>query len=127
MRPKDVVLAWAKALNARDITALVALYASDAIGHHPAGPRVEGQTAIIQMFQDEIVRSPDVGLEIINVFEDGEWAILEWKRLSKLCERLAGCSPSDKNYHELQGCTFFRVHEGRIAFQWGYWNRIGLP
>jgi hypothetical protein len=51
-----------------------------------------------------------------NLFEDGEWAILEWR------------DPKD-----LRGCGFFRVVDGRIAFQRGYWDKLsflklhGLP
>ena len=51
-----------------------------------------------------------------NLFEDGEWAILEWR------------DPLG-----LRGCGFFRVRQGRIVFQRGYWDRLsflrtrGLP
>jgi hypothetical protein len=51
-----------------------------------------------------------------NVFEDGEWAILEWR------------DPLG-----LRGCGFFHVRDGRIAFQRGYWDKLsflrlhGLP
>lgn len=51
-----------------------------------------------------------------NLFEDGDWAILEWR---------------DPN--GLRGCGFFRVHEGQIVFQRGYFDQLtffraqGLP
>jgi hypothetical protein len=51
-----------------------------------------------------------------NLFEDGEWAILEW---------------SDPN--GLRGCGFFRVRDGRIVVQRGYFDQLsffrlqGLP
>jgi hypothetical protein len=53
---------------------------------------------------------------IENIFEDGEWAILEWR---------------DPN--GLRGCGFFHVIDGKIAFQRGYWDKLsflrlhGLP
>jgi hypothetical protein len=51
-----------------------------------------------------------------NIFEDGEWAILEWR------------DPLG-----LRGCGFFRVVGGLIVFQRGYWDKLsflsvrGLP
>ncbi len=42
-----------------------------------------------------------------NIFEDGEWAILEWK------------DPLG-----LRGCGFFKVIEGKIKFQRGYWDKL---
>jgi hypothetical protein len=53
---------------------------------------------------------------IENLFEDGEWAILEWR------------DPLG-----LRGCGFFQVVDGRIHFQRGYWDKLsflrmhGLP
>jgi limonene-1,2-epoxide hydrolase len=42
-----------------------------------------------------------------NIFEDGEWAILEWR------------DPLG-----LRGCGFFHVVGGRIVFQRGYWDKL---
>jgi limonene-1,2-epoxide hydrolase len=43
------------------------------------------------------------------LFEDGEWAILEWR------------DPLG-----LRGCGFFHVRDGRIAFQRGYWDELSF-
>lgn len=51
-----------------------------------------------------------------NIFEDGNWAILEWK------------DPLG-----LRGCGFFQVIDGLIVYQRGYWDKLsflrqqGLP
>jgi hypothetical protein len=44
-----------------------------------------------------------------NLFEDGEWAILEWR------------DPTG-----LRGCGFFHVVDGQIAFQRGYWDKLSF-
>jgi hypothetical protein len=44
-----------------------------------------------------------------NLFEDGEWAILEWR------------DPKG-----LRGCGFFHVIDGEIAFQRGYWDKLSF-
>ena len=51
-----------------------------------------------------------------HIFEDGEWAILEWR------------DPKG-----LRGCGFFRVIGDKIVFQRRYWDKLsflrlyGLP
>jgi hypothetical protein len=44
-----------------------------------------------------------------NIFEDGEWAILEWR------------DPKG-----LRGCGFFHVRKDRIVFQRGYWDKLSF-
>ncbi len=115
MRPKDVVTAWVEAFNRADADALAALYHDDAVNHQVAQDPVEGREAIRAMFAREFAAAEMVCL-VENLFEDGEWAILEWR------------DPLG-----LRGCGFFRVQDGRIAFQRGYWDRLsflslhGLP
>ncbi len=46
---------------------------------------------------------------IENIFEDGEWAILEWK------------DPLG-----LRGCGFFHIVDGKIIFQRGYWDKLSF-
>ena len=74
-----------------------------------------GRDAIRDMFLVEFGRA---GMTCIveSVYEDGEWAILEW---------------SDPN--GLRGCGFFHVQHDQIVFQRGYFDQLsffrlqGLP
>lgn len=115
MSPKDVVRRWVEAFNQRDLEAITALYAPNAINHQVANAPVEGRDAIGGMFRQEF-SGPPMECIVENLFSDGEWAILEW--------------------HDplgLRGCGFFQVREGRILFQRGYWDKLsflkqhGLP
>ena len=113
--PKEVVLAWVDAFNRGDADALAALYADDAINHQVVREPVEGRAAIRAMFQREFGEA-NMNCIVENLFEDGDWAILEWR------DRLG-----------LRGCGFFNVVGGRIRFQRGYWDQLsflrqqGLP
>jgi limonene-1,2-epoxide hydrolase len=108
MRPKDVVRAWVDAFNRADVEALAALYASDAINHQVAEERVEGREAIREMFAAGFARTTMVCV-VENLFEDGEWAILEWR-----------------DPQGLRGCGFFHVVAGKIVFQRGYWDKLSF-
>lgn len=113
--PRAVVEAWVDAFNRADAEALAALYAEDAVNHQVNQAPIEGRAAIRQMFAREFAAAEMVCIRE-NLFEDGEWAILEWR------------DPLG-----LRGCGFFRVIDGKIRFQRGYWDRLtflrqhGLP
>ncbi len=115
IRPTELVSIWVAAFNRQDVGALAAMYAEGAVNHQVAEAPVVGREAIQAMFAAGFAAATMVCL-VENLFEDGEWAILEWR------------DPLG-----LRGCGFFRVVEGRIVFQRGYWDKLsflrqhGLP
>ena len=76
---------------------------------------VVGRAAIREMFAAGFAAAPMVCI-VESLFEDGEWAILEWR------------DPLG-----LRGCGFFHIVDNRIVFQRGYWDKLtflrmhGLP
>jgi len=102
--PRGVVRRWIAAFNAADADALAALYHDDATNHQVASHPVKGRDAIHAMFVKEFAVAEMECLPV-NLFEDGEWAILEWK------------DPMDR-----LGCGFFHVIDGKVALQRGYWD-----
>ena len=115
MTPKELVLEWVARFNAGDADGLAELYAESAVNHQVAEAPVEGRAAIREMFAREFARAKMVCI-VENLFQDGEWAILEWR------------DPLG-----LRGCGFFHVQDGRIVRQRGYWDKLsflrqhGLP
>jgi ketosteroid isomerase-like protein len=115
MRAREIVLAWVDAFNRADVEGLAAFYSDDATNHQVAEQPVQGRNAIREMFAAGFARSSMVCI-VENVFEDGEWAILEWR-----------------DPQGLRGCGFFHVVDGKIVFQRGYWDKLsflklhGLP
>lgn len=115
MRPRQLVQAWVEAFNRGDAELLASLYAEDATNHQVAEAPVRGREAIRQMFAHGFAAFRMQCL-VENLFEDGDWAILEWR------------DPLG-----LRGCGFFHVVDGQIALQRGYWDKLsflqaqGLP
>lgn len=113
--PKKVLEKWITLFNAADAERISELYHEDAINHQIANTPVEGKKAIEEMFAAEFGTADMVCIPE-NIFEDGEWAILEWK------------DPLG-----LRGCGFFYITEGKIKLQRGYWDKLsflrmhGLP
>lgn len=113
--PKTIVREWVDAFNKADSETLAGMYEQDAVNHQVAENPVVGRESIYQMFRYEFsVAKMECIIE--NLFEDGEWAILEWR------------DPLG-----LRGCGFFHIVAGKIRFQRGYWDKLsflrqhGLP
>ena len=115
MKPKDVLKKFVEAFNAQDVQALIALYDNNAVNHQVANEPVVGKVAIEKMFIDEF-EAAEMTCIVENMFEDGEWAIMEWR------------DPLG-----LRGCGFFHVVNDKIVLQRGYWDKLsfmkqqGLP
>jgi len=108
MRPKETINTFVELFNQKDSDGLAELYHEDAINHQVANEPVTGKEAIKEMFEREFALAEMVCI-VENIFEDGEWAILEWK------------DPLG-----LRGCGFFHVTGGKIKFQRGYWDKLSF-
>jgi limonene-1,2-epoxide hydrolase len=115
MSPKQIIKKFVEAFNQTDVTALTELYHEDAINHQVNSEPLVGKAAIKKMFEEEFSRTEMVCI-VENIFEDGEWGMLEWK------------DPKG-----LRGCGFFQTKDDKIIFQRGYWDLLsflrqqGLP
>jgi limonene-1,2-epoxide hydrolase len=115
MKPRELVENWVSAFNRGDADAIAEFYAEAAINHQVVREPVVGRNAIRAMFAREFDRATMV-CQIENIFQDGEYAILEW---------------SDPK--GLRGCGFFRIVDDEIVFQRGYFDELsflrqqGLP
>ncbi len=108
MRPRELVKAWVDAFNRADADGLASFYAEDAVNHQVAEQPVAGRAAIRAMFAREF-RNAEMVCIPESIFEDGDWAILEWR------------DPKG-----LRGCGFFHVRDGKVVFQRGYWDKLSF-
>jgi limonene-1,2-epoxide hydrolase len=115
VQPREIVAAWVEAFNRGDADEIATFYAEDAVNHQTPQDPIEGRAAIREMFRRDFASAEMVCIPE-NIFQDGDWAILEWR------------DPIG-----LRGCGFFRIEQGKIAFQRGYWDKLtflrlhGLP
>ena len=108
MQPRELVQKWVDTFNTADADALAEFYAENAVNHQVVDEPLYGKAAIHKMFAEEFARAEMVCI-IENIFQDGEWAMLEWK------------DPKG-----LRGCGFFHVQNDRIVFQRGYWDMLSF-
>lgn len=115
MTPRELITNWIEAFNRGDAGEMAEFYCDDAVNHQVNREPVKGKNAIFKMFEEDFAAA-DMICIAENIFEDGNWAILEWR------------DPLG-----LRGCGFFKIIDGKIAFQRGYWDELsflrqhGLP
>lgn len=108
MTPRELIEEWVKAFNKGDAKQIASFYAPDAVNHQVVQEPIRGREAIEKFFADEMAAA-DMTCIVENIFEDGNWVILEWK------------DPLG-----LRGCGFFHIENNRIIFQRGYWDRLSF-
>jgi len=108
MSPRELVLEWVARFNAADVDGLAALYAPDAVNHQVVTEPLVGRDAIRELFAVEFGRATMTCI-VEQLFECGEWAILEW---------------IDPN--GLRGCGFFLVQQDQIVRQRGYFDQLSF-
>ncbi|CCN68254.1 nuclear transport factor 2 family protein [Vibrio nigripulchritudo] len=108
MEPRKVVEQWVEAFNQGNANKIADFYHTNAVNHQVANEPVEGKAAIKAMFEAEFSAAEMVCI-VENIFQDGEWAVLEWK------------DPIG-----LRGCGFFKIEGGLITFQRGYWDKLSF-
>ena len=106
MTPRGLIKAWVEAFNKRDVERMAAFYSEDATNYQVPELPITGRDAIRAMFRDAFALAEMVCIPE-NIFEDGEWGILEWR------------DPLG-----LRGCGFFHIVDGQILFQRGYWDKL---
>jgi len=105
MKPKDILQQWVKLFNEGNVNGITELYHDNAVNHQVVNEPIEGKEKIRKMFLDDFSKAKMVCI-VENMFEDGEWAVLEWK------------DPLG-----LRGCGFFHIINDKIIFQRGYWDK----
>ncbi len=108
MQPTEILKLWIEKFNQADAVGISELYHDDAINHQIANEPIHGKKAILKQFEKEFAFTKMVCIPE-NIFQDGEWAILEW------------IDPKG-----LRGCGFFHIKDNKIIFQRGYWDKLSF-
>ncbi|MBI4850643.1 MAG: nuclear transport factor 2 family protein [Acidobacteria bacterium] len=127
--PKETIKIWVKAFNDHDAIAASECYHNDAENLQVAiGIPLKGKQAILKDLEEFFAGTPDSYTNIENLFEDGQWAMLEWSGGGNFVAKDGSRKP-----YTLRGCGFFHIIDGKIKFQRGYWDKytwfsqVGLP
>ena len=132
MEPKQLLQNWIDAFQRRDLDAVVACYADDAVNFQVAAGESVGVEQIRKDTAEFFQGFPDAWSRVENLIGDGDWAAWEWVGGGTFAGEFYGNQPTGKTF-EIRGCGFFNFRNGKIAYQRGYWDKlswfkqVGLP
>jgi steroid delta-isomerase-like uncharacterized protein len=123
---------WIDAFASRDPGRVAALYHADAVNWQIANDPAVGQREIRDLFAQFFASFPDSYTRVENIIAEEDWAAWEWVGGGTFLGDLGSVKATGKPY-EIRGCGFFRVVDGKIMVQRGYWDKaswysqIGVP
>ncbi len=124
--PREVAMMWAAAYNRHDPDAAAALYDEQVTNvQMPYGKPVQGREAMRATYVNVFRAFPDIHVEIENIVQDGPWVAVEWQFTGTMRGEFAGQPPTHAPF-TLRGCELFRVENGRIQTQRGYWDKASM-
>src|SRR5690606_33939922 len=86
------------------------------------GEVIGGREAIEAYLAGYFEAFPDHRIEIEDLLEDGDRAVLTWERTGTWRGPFLGSRPSGLQF-AVRGCGWFQVFKGKIKFQRDYWDR----
>jgi hypothetical protein len=110
MTTKEVITSWAELFNSQDVVGLTSLYNEHSVSHQTPNIQIEGKENIKKMFEEEFSQF-EITCYVENIFENGDWGMLEWK--------------GDED-GILRGYSIFQVIDGKINLQIGYWDNMSF-
>lgn len=126
MSGKHIAEKWVDAYNRHDIDAMIDIYDVDIVNEQmPWGKSVRGRDAMRGVFLNVFQAFPDIKLEVINVIETRQHIVLEWKFGGTMKGNFAGHLPNDRCF-TMRGCEIFRIENGKIREQRGYWDKATM-
>ena len=126
-----VVDAAFEAINARDWDWMAQLYADSVIEYRPGLPEPsEGSDVALQNLKDFTTAFPDVHVEKVRAFGQGDWVCREGVLTGTHKGPLTGADgktiPVTNKPIRLQRCNLFRVEDGKITERHLYFDQLGF-
>ncbi|MDA0986193.1 MAG: ester cyclase [Bacteroidetes bacterium] len=122
LNPVDVVLKWITFFNQQNANLLASLYTNKSVNDQIAEKPLKGKKKIQIMFEETFFTFPDIACIPVNLVADGNWVALEWSGWSTMQNPL-GKNKATKKRSYMRGCGFFKIINGKIILQHGYWDK----
>jgi steroid delta-isomerase-like uncharacterized protein len=124
LNSKELLQKWIDAFQRRDLEAVVACYAPEAVNFQvAAGAPAEGREQIARDTAEFFQGFPDAWSRVENLIADGDRAAWEWIGGGTFAGEFYGAAPTGKSF-EIRGCGFFQFRDGLIVYQRGYWDKL---
>lgn len=119
--PREVVMAFVRAVNDQDWFAVEALLAPGFVRHSDAGGTVDGRGELVAFLQEEYATFPDAHEEVEAVIAEGDLVAARHVFTGTQDGRLGDHPPSGRRM-QAHYLAMYRVVDGRIVEAWAEWD-----
>ena len=124
--PLQIATRWIDAYNSHEPDTIIALYDENAKNTQlPWGKTIEGREAMRSTFVNVFQAFPDIHLESENLIEQDSWVVIEWRFGGTMKGKFAGHAPNGNKF-SMNGCEIFKIVDGKIKIQRGYWDKTTM-
>ena len=127
---KQIALSLLEALNARDLSVWSEHLAEDYTAEHPGVSVPLNKTMSIGYNQRFVTAFPDIHFEVLSVFAEGDYVLIQWTASGTHAERLATLTgetiPPTRRSVRISGVGLAEVRDGKIVREWTYWDQLSL-
>ena len=125
LSPAQVARRWFQEIwNERNPEVIYELMAPDALGHMMSR-QIVGPADFHEAWKGLTTLFPDLHVEVEDVVEQGEHAVLRWRLTGHHRGLALGLTPTGTRI-ELHGMTWFHCRDGRAIEGWDGWDESGL-
>lgn len=123
--PKTIIMKWIDAYNSHNPD-IISLYDSNITNiQFPWGKSVQGREAMQNTYIKLFESFPDIHVEVENIVEEPPWVVLEWNINGTMKGEFAGHAPNNNSFN-MYGCEIFKIVNGKILIQHGYWDKATM-
>ena len=125
LSPRQVASQWFQRIWVQhDESAIAELMAPEALGHLEGGKVCRGPDEFRDFFRSLTGVFPDLKIEILDIIEEGEKAVVRWS--ARGTHAGEGMGVPSNSVQSFSGITWFIVRDGRIVEGGDSWDMGGL-
>lgn len=126
MKPTQVIEKWIDAYNSHNPDAMSEIYHDNVTNIQLPWDKVtQGREAMRDTFINVFKAFPDIRIKIENIIENDPWITIEWSFSGTMKGSFAG-NPPNNNSFNMRGCEIFKINNGKILIQHGYWDKATM-
>ena len=114
------------AFNQKDAAKAASYYAENAVVRDYGSPMPDsGRERIQQVWQMYITAFPDAHVTIEDEVAHGDMVVQRWRVVGTNSGPMMDMPATNKPV-DVHGCSIFHIVNGKIQFEWEYWDQAGF-
>jgi steroid delta-isomerase-like uncharacterized protein len=109
------------------VNRIATFYTDDCIKEDIAiGKATRGKEEMKALISGAFTAMPDMNIELVTIFNSGNWAATEWTMSGSYSNNFPGMPPATGKKFSVRGASIMELRNGEISRISDYWNYASL-